>query len=140
MNRTEIIAKAAAGRPDALEFLQVYTDRAHLIDDIVDKDREVTAEALAESEMRWMFTLSKNPFFLAHKDKLLPLMASGMNAWLDSNGMEDGPAKDVVKGTWHEVVWQVALICGGWRYMRAVSGQCRDWDFEPINVPLRNGE
>lgn len=128
MSRDEILKLAAKDDPGALSFLTAYARRAHYIDDLVDSPS--APRDVAFEEASWAFELCANQFFLAHREKLLPLMLAGMNAWADSNRMEPGPIRDVVKGYWHEVIWHVAFIRGGWSHMREVSGRCREYDIE----------
>lgn len=145
VNRDEILTAAANGNASALEFLRVFARRAHWVDDVVDGDGKGDirdplrgrpfADSMAAYECEWLLTLSGNPFFLAHRAQLVPAMVLALNAWVDSNrsqgtGDRDQVVRDVVKGQWHEVVWLVAWLTGGWTTMREVSGKYRDYDFE----------
>lgn len=141
VNRDEILTAAANGNASALEFLRVFAHRAHFIDDVVDQDkpmseiREDRVKGMAYNECEWLLTLSGNPFFLAHRAQLVPAMVLALNAWVDSEAWQGVGDKlqvqrDVVKGQWHEVVWLVAWLTGGWTKLREVSGRYRDYDFE----------
>lgn len=131
MSRDEIIAAASGGNEAAACFLRVYWTRAHLLDDLVDRDKPVLDEQLALSEFEWMVVLTQNEFFLPNKDRLLGVMAIGLNGWVDSNRAAS-PIKDVLKGQWHEVIRVVALLTGGWRKLREFSPGYRlaeyDWE------------
>lgn len=143
VNRDEILTAAANGNASALEFLRVFARRAHWVDDVVDElcepavgSRTYEAGRIAEMEGEWLLTLSGNPFFLAHRAQLVPAMVLALNAWVGSSEELQVPSdklqvvRDVVKGQWHEVVWLVAWLTGGWKKMREVSGKYRDYDFE----------
>ncbi len=152
--RDEILQAASHGNAAALEFLRVFARRAHWVDDLADRDTSKSGRAdgslgmtalgpapsdLAEFEAEWLLCLSANPFFLAHRAQLVPAMVLALNAWVDSEAMRSAAA-DVVKGQWHEVVWLVAWLTGGWTKLRDVSGQFRSYDFEPaddLRVDLR---
>lgn len=127
--RDEILTAAANGNAAALQFLQVFAKRAHYVDDLTDERGPANPFELAANEEEWLLCLSSNPFFLAHKAQLVPAMVVALNAWVDSNGMLGAP-RDVVKGQWHEVVFLVAWLTGGWSRLRGVSAQFRSYDFE----------
>lgn len=132
MTRTEFITKAANGNEAALAFLRVYWDRAHLLDDMIDAPGSVSDEALAKSEADWIQQLTGNPFVLAHSARLVPVMLLGINAWLDSNRWVSSDARQVLAGQWHDVVYTVALLTGGWAGLRHASEKRPyDWADEP---------
>lgn len=132
--REEIILAAANGNKFAAQFLTAYAARCHHVDDSFDLDKPI---CIGDAEAAWLFELAVNPFWNDHKATLLPVMMLATNAWMDSNNMPAGVMRDVVKGYWHEVVWLVAFICGGWQHMREVSKKFRHYDVEPETVPIR---
>lgn len=127
------------GNEDAASFLRVFVAHCHMLDDIVDGDKPCDDERLMASETDWLLALTGNTFFLQHRALLVPLIVQGFNAWLDSNDWAQSTdsykrlASDVLKGFYHEVVWQVAFLCGGWKHLRAVTTRAREYDFEPVN-------
>lgn len=144
-SRDEILIAASNGNLQALEFLRVFARRAHWVDDVHDKQGKDPSAVIASAEAEWLICLSGNPFFLAHRAQLVPAMVLALNAWVDSNrnqpfqhggGQEQYERMqiiaDVVKGQWHEVVWLVAWLTGGWDKMRAVSSQFRAYDIEAV--------
>lgn len=129
MSRDEIIKLAANGNAKAEEFLRDYADHAHYVDDLKDQDKVIDIPA---QEARWLICISSNPFFDQHKAMLVPLMLCGLNAWADSHNFR-GVERDVVKGVWHEVVYAVAMITGGWAHMRRVSAH-REYDIQDQSI------
>ena len=65
------------------------------------------------NEAEWIQQLTGNPFVLQHSARLVPVLLLGLNAWVDSNRLDAGPVRDVLKGQWHEGVHVVALLTGG---------------------------
>lgn len=132
----EQLMEVSKNTQDAADFLMAFQSKAHLLDDVIDCDVERTEDEHANVELNWMFVLARNPFFQTHAEKILPVLALGMNAWQDSNVLRKSVRKrdrimaDVVKGVYHEVLWLVALICGGYEHMRAMSTKYRSYDFE----------
>jgi hypothetical protein len=130
--RQQLIAACVGKNEHAAQFLTAFVAHCHWMDDVVDMDQfdKVTAE---------MVTLSQNPFFIEHKDRLLPLILVAFNAWVDSDAMPPCVERDVLKGYYHEVCAVVALLTGGWDRMRAVTKEYRHYDIEPESrlTPLR---
>lgn len=143
-DRDTILVAASNGNAQALEFLRVFARRAHWVDDLADGDRsdrdgKFAVYRLAEMEAEWLICVSSNPFFLAHRAQLVPAMVLALNAWVDSDA-HMGRVRDVVKGQWHEVVWLVAWLTGGWNKLRDTSSKFRAYDFEPASSKKSNGD
>lgn len=137
VNRDDILTAAANGNAAALEFLRVFARRAHFIDDCCDDPPRKGVGEMADAEAEWLVCLASNPFFLAHRAQLVPSMLLAMNAWADSEmpKFEWRSQRDVIKGQWHEVVWLVAWLTGGWDHLKAMSREFREYDFEPVKEP-----
>lgn len=128
--REQIIAACAGEDKDAAQFLSLFIERAHWLDDLADTVGPAGPAEIAQKEMAWLVVLSQNPFFLKHKERLTPLMLLSLNAWVDSDSLP-APERDVVKGFYHEVAYAVALLTGGWSRLRSVTSALRHYDFEP---------
>jgi hypothetical protein len=126
------IAAAANGDPNAERFLAVFAHRAHLIDDIVDRDKVVNGIQIVNAEATWLCQMAANPFWLKHSVTLTPIMLLALNSWADSWDLPP-PQCDVLKGQWHEVIYAVALLTGGWGKLRELTPAAREYD---INVPV----
>ena len=77
MTREDIIKQAANGNADAAAFLRAFLQWAHWVDDVVDEPAGHacrTPEEIARVEAAWMIQLCTNPFFLLHREKLLPMV------------------------------------------------------------------
>lgn len=125
--------KVTKGNTQAAVFLVDYINFCHLLDDVVDKDVPVDDARLVKESLNLIVDLCENSWVNEHKTRLLPLIISGFNAWLDSNRMakmsETVVQSDVVKGIYHEIVYVTAFLCGGYEHMREVSQQ-RKYDME----------
>lgn len=136
MMTQEQLLEVTKGDENAANFLAAFQDKAHLLDDVLDQDHPRSPDEHYMTELNWLLTLTSNPFVQQHSAKLVPVMALGINAWADSNVMQksvkrrDRMAADVVKGFYHEILWLVALICGGYDHMRVVSLKYRNYNFE----------
>jgi hypothetical protein len=133
-NRDEILTEAANGNVEALNFLRAFARRAHWVDDLADQDKSTDNPiALAQEEANWLLCLSSNAFFLAHRAQLVPAMILALNTWCDSHKFP-AQQRDILKAQWHEVVWLVAWLTGGWNALRMVTTSHREFDFE---VPIK---
>lgn len=142
-DRDEILTMAASGNADALAFLRAFSRRAHWVDDLRDRDHiDITgnpnapwycSHRFADEEANWLTAIAGNPFFLLHRAQLIPAMISALSAWADSESFPP-EQQAVLKAQWHEVVWIVAWLTGGWRRMREVCRECREFDIELLEA------
>lgn len=131
--------KAANGNEQAAMFLVAYVRYCHLLDDIVDKDKEVTDERLVKESLDLLGHFGCNPWVMANFTRLWPLVVSAGNGWLDANRMVKSAdarvrlSSDTVKGLYHELVYVTAYICGGHEHMREISKQ-REYDYNQKGI------
>jgi hypothetical protein len=130
MTANEKCALAANGSHDAERFCVAWARFCHLLDDVIDKDNPVTDEDIARELVSFLANTITNKFVGQHRESLMSIMVQSANAWLDSNRMPAGGERDVLKGMWHEVIWHVAYLTGGWQHMRFVTQTCREYDIE----------
>jgi hypothetical protein len=134
MKPHEICALAAHGNPDAERFCLAWVRFSHTLDDIEDRDHPVTDTDLAEMFVQFLQDTLNNRFVNQNHGALVGLMTQAANAWLDSNRLPGGVERDVLKGFWHEVVFHVAYLTGGFKHLRHVSQACREYGFEQKEV------
>jgi hypothetical protein len=132
----EIITLACNGNQDAEKFCRAFVRWVHFVDDVIDGDKVLKVEEVAGANLDVILAFSENPFFSSYKLILMPLVIQASRAWVDSEDFvkrtdeQDRNASHVLKGFYHEVVWHVAYICGGWEHMRAVTAACRSYDYD----------
>lgn len=130
---TEICKMAANGNTEAEAFCLSWLDLVHLVDDCHDRDVPVDDNRLSATLVPFILTLSGNSFFLANKAMLVSLMVMSFNAWCDSNWLYHVKRKSeasVLKGFYHEVIYYVAFLCGGWQHLRSMTGERREYNFD----------
>lgn len=120
------------GDMNAIWFIRQFGDICEVFDDLVDKDKPVTDADLARTLFVALTELPINPFFDAHKHRLVPIIVTGINAWLDANTLEKGSPNDrvfsyVLRDWYAELVAYVIYLCRGRDYMRAVSMEVRSF-------------
>jgi hypothetical protein len=130
MNETdhERALRICCGNESAAQFLCLWAQYCHGVDDIVDgdtKDAEGVIHAFALAPIVY-----GHPFFLEHISALRVVALLVSNMYADSEKMKTGVGwmksfADVYRHAGNEMVLAVALICGGYEHMRAVSFEQR---------------
>lgn len=118
------------GDMSALWFIRQFSDACEVFDDLVDKDKPVTDADLARTLFALLTELPLNPFFDKYKHQLIPVIVTGINAWLDANTLEKGSSNDrvfsyVLRDWYAELIAYVIYLCRGRDYMRSVSMEVR---------------
>lgn len=135
MNEKDL-SELTKGNELAAKFVISYVAFCHLIDDIYDADKEVTDKRLVLELMLFLEQIIMNPWVREHSQLLWPLIVAGANSWLDANEWERSEDKkkrlssDVIKGQYHEVIWFVAFLCGGFQHQQNITSRFRDYDYD----------
>ena len=135
----EFLDELTKGDANARNFVIAFLEYAHTLDDVIDKDKPVTGERLTKDCLNMMLQCLNNPFVQATHLAISGLLVTGANAWLDSLEWEkasdprDRAAADVLKSFYHELIWLVAYLVGGWDHLRFITTKHRefDYDFKP---------
>ena len=129
----EDFLKYTNGNEQAWSFVELFANRSHLIDDIVDGDKEVSGPEIITAELAWMTELYRNTFYQANQAFLMPITIMACNSWLDSNewGRSEDEVKqchsDVIKSQYHEVIFACVYLCGGWVALREFTKKHREY-------------
>lgn len=135
MTKNEALT-VANGNELAADFVYAFVGYCHLLDDIIDKDKPVDDERLIRENIVFLEAVIVNPWARERMTLFWPLLVTSFNAWLDSNKWEkEGTLDqqrdaDVVKGIYHEIVFWVAYLTGGWEHLRKVSSENREYDHD----------
>lgn len=117
----------ANGNEHAFEFMWHFWCFVHCYDDMVDRDKPVSAEQAARAFAQFFLTINYNPFYLQHKDQLFGFIIQVFNRWLDGDEWEKSPdkmkriASHVVRSGDVELYLHVGYLCGGWDHLRAMK-------------------
>lgn len=116
---------AAKGNDDAADFLDVWNRFNHDIDDIIDENLWDAEHLL--SVFMLACTVYSHSFYRKHVESLQSPVILATTIYADSVKWEKDPAAwkrqraDVMRHSGIDVVLAVAMICGGWEHLRAVS-------------------
>lgn len=119
------------GDASAVQFIIEFSDACELFDDLIDKDKPIEDGHVTRVLFSLLTELPLNPFFDKWKRQLIPVIVTGINAWLDANTLErrasgnDRVFAYVLRDWYMELVALVIYICRGRAHMRAVSLEVR---------------
>lgn len=135
-DRAELVKFVCKGDAAAMRFCEAFVAWCHWIDDLIDKDKLWLPAAVTRVNLDMLLAFSDNIFFQRHKTSLMPLIVQSFRAFADScewekrEDVRDRRSADILKSNYHEVIWHVAFILGGWEHMQQVTARCRKWDYD----------
>lgn len=117
---------------DAIQFIKVFGTICELWDDLIDQDKEITKDFVNDVFTMVFVDLSLNPFFDLYKSELVPIIITGINAWLDANELEAGPHDQRVVAytlrSWYtEIINFTICRLYGFHRMRELSLEIRQF-------------
>lgn len=116
--------------PFAVAFILQFSDTCELFDDIIDRDKPIEDGQAVRVLFALLTEMPLNPFFDKYKAMLIPVIVTGINAWLDANDLEKGSANDkamayMLRDWCCELINYVIYLTRGKDYMRQVSLEVR---------------
>jgi hypothetical protein len=120
------------GDPAAIAFFITFCDACELFDDVTDGDKPIKQEHVNRVLFALLTELPVNGFFDTHKRLLIPIIITGINAWLDANELEKGSENDrvfsyVLRDWYVELLSFVIYVTKGRDYMRSKSLEIRQF-------------
>lgn len=76
------------GNVDALNMYKMFVDLSHLWDDLVDKDREATEDAINNAFLICLVYLPSNPFYRTIQAAIMPMWLTVVSAYQTANKFE----------------------------------------------------
>jgi hypothetical protein len=118
------------GDASAVNFILSFSDLCEVFDDLIDKDKPVTDDDIIRTLFTALVDIPMNPFFAHYRHQLVPVVITGINAWLDANKLERGSDNDkvfayVLRDWYAELVSFVIYLTRGRHYLRTVSMDVR---------------
>lgn len=117
---------------DAVNFILDFGEICEVWDDLIDKDKPLSDERIHNTFWILLTQIPINPFFERNKLMLIPLLISGINAWLDANDLEKGDLNDqvfsyVLRDWYMEFVSFIIYLTRGREKMRELSLEIRSF-------------
>jgi hypothetical protein len=82
-----------AGNQDALNMYRAFVDLSHAWDDLVDKDKDLSADKINQAFLTCLVYLPANPFYRSIQDQIMPMWLMVVSAYEVANKFEQD--KDV---------------------------------------------
>ena len=126
MSVEQMLKMVANGNAQAEDFARAWYLFCKMQDHSYDRDHLVTDDEIAKVSVQFMTELCGNEWFMQHRAMLFGLMVMSFNAWVDSN-RKTGVERHVLAGMYHEVIYCVAFLTGGWAHLRHVTSEIREY-------------
>ena len=126
----------------AVEFIVLVGEVCEIWDDLIDEDKELTKNDIHNAFWLLLIDLPLNPFFDSYKGRLIPVITTAVNAWMDANTFEQGSADDkniayMLRNLGIELTMFVIYLLHGRDYMRQKSMEIRRFFYhETLNQYL----
>lgn len=114
------------GNTAAVEFCEEVFMVSQVLDDLVDRDKPVTARKIEQMAMAMFSTIPRNPFYIQHRDSLQSYLETALMYWIDGNRLETQGRggqhlafvfRDIIGG----VINKCALLIGGPEWWETIS-------------------
>ena len=130
-NEREFLQHVLQGQHAPILFCETLFRISQTLDDLIDKDRPVSDDAIYDAFWEALIELPANPFYRANEPYLRPLMAAALQDWRDSVRLERSGKQHnrtlafVLRDQLTSVVVQCAYLVGGRDWMQKVSEEVR---------------
>jgi hypothetical protein len=143
----EKIAHALRGNRDAIAFFVMLRDVSHFWDDMIDRDRDLTAEYINDAMWMAMVEIPANPFYRANFDRLQPHIVTAIANWQAANLFEAGSDERqlqiafISRSDYCNILLECVYIIGGRDWLLQMTPIIRDaWtdeDFSAYKINLQ---
>jgi hypothetical protein len=130
-----MIERITCGNTDARVFLWRFWCFMHAFDDLIDRDKPVSADEAIRELVLFLQEISFNPFYNAHKGSLFGFIAMVANRAIVGEQWKAGTdeqkmASASVRCGDLDLYSHIAFLCGGWDHMRNLDPEIRVIDKE----------
>lgn len=92
----DVLLDLLCGNAEAVAFVTSVAQASHVYDDLIDRDKEVTADAIHDLVWCLLVRLPTNPFYRAHQEVIRPVLITGILNWKAATDMEtDGDLEEL---------------------------------------------
>ncbi len=119
------------GDSSAVECIELICNIAHIWDDLIDKDKELSGDTINRVFFEALITLPRNPFYRKHFDHLNSVLLNAISNWQIANRLErEGGSYEtsiafILRSSYVDMVTQAALLQGGQKWGWKVGEEVR---------------
>lgn len=122
------------GHADAVRLCEDIYFVAHVWDDLIDQDRVRTKEEIDSAFYRMRIAIPSNPFYVAHRERIIGAERVAIRDWMASREFESDPAPCidklavafVIRSSYLQVILECAAIIAGDDYVHKTAGLIRE--------------
>lgn len=134
-----LVRKSLLDNDCAVAFVLQAYDAMHVIDDLIDGDRDVTADELSRRMFHMLVTMPNNEFYLSNQGVISGVLVSGWLNWMAANETEkqfingENASSDalrvsfVLRSSYMDLISVCATIIGGLNHGVAVAKEVREY-------------
>ena len=117
--------------PSAVQFCELFFGACQVVDDLVDRDNQVTNDDIYRMFLSLIIELPRNKFYRVHIDYLTPVINHVIHDWIDANRMEKGEEQEqrvayVLRDTYNSILSHCAYLLYGQDKMNEVNKIVRE--------------
>ena len=127
----ECIRFVLRGNEGAVSCFLLLRDVLHFWDDLVDRDKDVTAQDVSAAMFKALVTLPTNEFYRAHQPTLMPVLINAIGNWHAANVFEADGSRNrlelsfVIRSDYANLLVHFAYLVGGADWMVQVTPMIR---------------
>ena len=116
---------------DAVALANMLIDISQIWDDLVDGDKDVSAQSINTMMRYALVEIPKNDFYRTHFSELHPVLEDRLYTWLDANKLEQiGDERDlhvsyIIRSVVTDLVIHLAFLAGGLTHRQKAAVEIR---------------
>lgn len=127
----EVTIRWMKGDKSAADYIELVCNIAHVWDDLIDKDKEVSEDDIGKVFFEALISLPRNVFYRKHFDHLNSVLMNAMSNWQVATKLEreGGPYETsiafILRSSYVDLITQAALLLGGQKWACQVGEEAR---------------
>lgn len=115
----------------AVEYIEIICDVAHKWDDLIDKDKALSDDAINKLFFDMLIKLPGNTFYRKNFDHLNSVLMNAISNWQVATQLEreggdyETSIAFILRSSYVDLITQAALICGGNKWACQVGKEVR---------------
>lgn len=127
----EQVLRWMKGDKSAADYVELVCNIAHVWDDLIDRDKDVSDEEISKTFFDALIRLPRNNFYRKNFDHLNSVLMNAMSNWQIATKLErEGGGYEtsiafVLRSSYIDLITQAAMLCGGNKWACIVGEEAR---------------
>ena len=119
------------GDKSAVEYVELVCDIAHVWDDLIDRDKNVSDDKISKTFFDALIRLPRNTFYRKNFDHLNSVLMNAISNWQIATKLEreggdyETSIAFVLRSSYIDLITQAAMLCGGSKWACHVGEEAR---------------